>query len=103
MPSRSDKELIVEKEGRRHLLLLRPIRVIDEENYELRVPDDYDELLSTREDSLEDQVTVVAENCTYFGRKGDFCQNCIILKQAVFKLPRRILKEIVGHLKLHRK
>ncbi|CAG5114249.1 Oidioi.mRNA.OKI2018_I69.chr2.g8311.t1.cds [Oikopleura dioica] len=62
LASRSDKELIVEKEGRRHLLLLKQIRVIDEENYELRVPHDFDELSSTDEDS------VIAENCTYFGR-----------------------------------
>ena len=72
LATRDDKELIVEKDGRRHLLLLKQIRVIDEENYELRIPHDYkvDELFPTPQDSLEHQV--VAENCTYFGRNGGF-------------------------------
>jgi hypothetical protein len=62
----------VEKNGQRHLLLLKQIRVIDEENYELRVPHDYevDELFPTPQDALEHHV--VAENCTYFGRNGGF-------------------------------
>ena len=70
----------MEKEGRRHLLLLKQIRVIDEENYELRVPHDFDEL------SLTDEDTIIAENCTYFGRKGSFKDETFFISNKLFPL-----------------